>query len=58
MRAYYFLVPLIFWLFSPVFMVLATVTLVILVWRIEKTPRLDCSYLGAIYKNSCPLPNK
>ncbi|WP_316896705.1 DUF599 domain-containing protein [Pseudodesulfovibrio indicus] len=58
MRAYYFLVPLIFWLFSPVFMVLATVTLVILVWRIEKTPKLDCSYLGAIYKNSCPLPQE
>lgn len=58
MRAYYFLVPLIFWLFSPIFMVLSTITLVIMVSRIEKTPRLDCEYLGTIFKNSCALPHK
>jgi uncharacterized membrane protein len=56
MRAYYFLVPLIFWLFSPVFMLAATVTLVALISKIEKTPKLNSEYLGSIFKNSCELP--
>ncbi|QGY41832.1 DUF599 family protein [Pseudodesulfovibrio cashew] len=56
MRAYYFLVPLVFWLFSPVFMVLAAITVVILISRIEKTPRLDCKYLDSMFENSCPYP--
>jgi uncharacterized membrane protein len=58
MRAYYFLVPLIFWLFSPLFMLVATVTLVALVARIEKTPSLNCEYLSTLFKNSCPLPRR
>ncbi|WP_207261429.1 DUF599 domain-containing protein [Desulfovibrio sp. Huiquan2017] len=58
MRAYYFLVPLIFWLFSPLFMLVATITLVALMSRIEKTPPLDCEYLGGLFKNSCPMPRE
>jgi len=58
MRAYYFLVPLIFWLFSPLFMLVATVTLVAFVARIEKTPSLNCEYLSTLFKNSCPLPRR
>jgi uncharacterized membrane protein len=58
MRAYYFLVPLIFWLFSPLLMVAATITLVALISRIEKTPQLNCEYLGTLFKSSCSLPRK
>lgn len=58
MRAYYFLVPLIFWLFSPLFMLVSTVTLVALISKIEKTPQLNSEYLGTIFKNACTLPQK
>jgi len=54
MRAYYFLLPLVFWLFSPLFMVLSTATVVVLVSRIEKTPKLDCKYLDMTFTKSCP----
>lgn len=38
-RAYYFLVPLMFWLFGPLYMIVATVLLVfILLPKIDKTP--------------------
>ncbi|MEF2231666.1 MAG: DUF599 domain-containing protein [Pseudodesulfovibrio sp.] len=56
MRAYYFLVPLVFWLFGPLLMVLSTVIVVALVFRIEKTPRLDCEFLARFFKQACPLP--
>lgn len=58
MRAYYFLVPLLFWLFSPVFMVLATITIIILISHLEKTPRLGCEYLDNMFEKSCPYPDK
>jgi len=56
MRAYYFLVPLIFWLFGPLLMVLATAVLVVIIFRIEKTPKLDCGYLASFFRQSCQLP--
>jgi len=56
LRAYYFLVPLIFWLFSPLLMVLATAILVGIIFRIEKTPELDCGYLASFFRQSCQLP--
>lgn len=56
MRAYYFLVPLIFWLFGPLLMLLSTTVLVIIIFRIEKTPKLDCGYLAAFFRQSCQLP--
>lgn len=56
MRAYYFLVPLIFWLFGPLLMVLATIFVVGLISRLERTPKLDCDYLASFYKQTCALP--
>jgi len=39
-RAYYYLVPLVFWLFGPVYMVAATLILVVaLLPKIDRTPR-------------------
>lgn len=40
MRAYYFLVPLVFWLFGPHFMLAATVGLIIVLYRIDRTPKI------------------
>ncbi len=40
MRAYYLLVPLVFWLFGPHFMVAATVGLLIVLYRIDRAPKI------------------
>ncbi len=38
MRAYYFLVPLVFWLFGPHFMLAATIGLLFVLYRIDRAP--------------------
>ncbi len=58
MRAYYFLIPLIFWLFGPLLMVASTIIVVALISHIEKTPKLDCGYLAQFYKQTCALPRQ
>jgi uncharacterized membrane protein len=40
MRAYYFMVPLVFWLFGPHFMLLATVALIFVLYRIDRAPKI------------------
>jgi len=40
MRAYYFLVPLVFWLFGPHFMLLATIGLIFVLYKIDRAPKL------------------
>ena len=39
MRAYYFSVPLVFWLFGPVFMLLATFVLIAVMYHIDRSPQ-------------------
>ena len=38
-RAFYFLVPLVFWLFGPHFMLLATCGLIVVLYRVDRAPR-------------------
>jgi uncharacterized membrane protein len=40
MRAYYFLVPLVFWLFGPHFMLVSTVGLLLVLYRIDRAPKV------------------
>ncbi|MFA6311831.1 MAG: DUF599 domain-containing protein [Sterolibacterium sp.] len=40
MRAYYFCVPLLFWLFGPHLMLIATLGLVFVLYRLDRTPKL------------------
>lgn len=40
MRAYYFLVPLVFWLFGPHLMLLATLVLLFVLYRLDRAPKL------------------
>jgi len=40
MRAYYFAVPLVFWLFSPVLMLIATLILIAVMYHIDRSPKL------------------
>jgi len=41
MRAYYYLVPLVFWLFGPHFMLAATIALILVLYRIDRNPEVD-----------------
>ena len=39
MRAYYLAVPLVFWLFGPHFMLLATLVLIPILYYLDRTPK-------------------
>lgn len=40
MRAFYYTVPLVFWLFEPTLMLLSTVALIAVLFRIDRAPRV------------------
>jgi len=40
MRAYYFLVPLVFWLFGPIFMLVSTIALLLVLYRLDRAPKI------------------
>ncbi len=40
MRAFYFIVPLVFWFFGPHFMLVATVVLTLVLYRVDRAPRV------------------
>ncbi|MBI3776605.1 MAG: DUF599 domain-containing protein [Gammaproteobacteria bacterium] len=40
MRAFYFIVPLVFWLFGPHFMLLSTVMLIVVLYWIDRAPKV------------------
>lgn len=41
MRAYYFLVPLVFWLFGPHFMLVSTIALLLVLYRLDRAPKIQ-----------------
>lgn len=41
MRAYYFLIPLVFWLFGPHFMLISTIVLLLVLYRIDRAPKIQ-----------------
>ena len=46
MRAYYFIVPLLFWLFGPLFLMGATALLVFFLYHLDRAPRSDKDLMG------------
>jgi len=46
MRAYYFTVPLLFWLFGPLWIVGATVLLVFFLYHLDRAPQRDSDLMG------------
>jgi len=40
MRAYYFSVPLVFWLFGPYFMLLSTIALIVVLYNADRAPKI------------------
>jgi len=53
--AFYFLVPLIFWIFGPLFLLGSTVLMIAVVFFLDRTPKLYCDYITAFEKGSCKL---
>lgn len=52
MRAYYFTVPLVFWLFGPHFMLLSTIVLIAVLYQIDRAPKV----LAADYRDELTEP--
>ncbi len=46
MRAYYFTVPLLFWLMGPLFLLGATVLLIFFLYHLDRAPQSDADLLG------------
>lgn len=46
MRAYYFTVPLLFWLFGPLMMMVATAVLVFFLYHLDRAPRRASDLMG------------
>lgn len=46
MRAYYFTVPLLFWLFGPLLLLGATTLLIFFLYRLDRAPRSDADLMG------------
>jgi uncharacterized membrane protein len=40
MRAFYYTVPLVFWLFGPHFMLVATAVLIAVLYRLDRAPKV------------------
>jgi len=46
MRAYYFTVPLLFWLFGPLFLIGATALLIFFLYHLDRAPKSDEDLMG------------
>jgi uncharacterized membrane protein len=40
MRAFYYTVPLVFWLFDPMLMLVSTIVLLVVLYKLDRTPRV------------------
>jgi len=56
MRAYYFSVPLVFWLFGPHFMLLATAALIVVLYRLDRAPKILVEDYGNGESGQTPHP--
>jgi uncharacterized membrane protein len=46
MRSYYFTVPLLFWLFGPLWLLGATMAVVFFLFHLDRAPRHDTDLMG------------
>ena len=46
MRAYYFTVPLLFWLFCPTWMLGATLAMLYFMFHLDRAPKRDTDLMG------------
>ena len=55
MRAFYFMVPLVFWLFGPVLLVGSTLLMIAVVFILDKTPLLHYDYIAQEGQGGCRI---
>lgn len=54
MRAFYFMIPLVFWLFGPIYLLVATVLMTLVVYFMDRTPSMDYDYITS-FERQCRL---
>lgn len=55
MRAFYFLIPLVFWIFGPLLLIGATIATILVVYFLDRTPPLYCDYITPYGMKSCKM---
>lgn len=55
MRAFYFMVPLMFWIFGPMLLVFSTMIMICVVYCLDRTPKMYCDYMTPFSMRSCRL---
>jgi uncharacterized membrane protein len=54
MRAYYFMVPLVLWIFGPLFLIGSTIMMIVVVFYMDRTKKMHTDYITS-YQRSCKL---
>ena len=52
MRAYFYIVPIVFWLFSPIFMLISTIGLLFVLYRLDRAPKIMADDYGPALNNT------
>lgn len=55
MRAFYFMVPLVFWIFGPLLLLFSTIAMICVVYCLDRTPKMYCDYMTPFSMKSCKL---
>jgi uncharacterized membrane protein len=55
MRAFYFLIPLVFWIFGPLLLIGSTIATICVVYFLDRTPRLYSDYMTPYSMKNCKL---
>jgi uncharacterized membrane protein len=54
-RAFYFMIPLIFWIFGPLLLIGSTIATIVVVYFLDRTPRLYSDYMTPYSMKGCKL---
>jgi uncharacterized membrane protein len=55
MRAFYFLIPLVFWMFGPLLLIGSTIATILVIYFLDRTPRLYSDYMTPFNIKHCKL---
>jgi len=54
MRAFYFMVPLVFWIFGPLFLLGSTILMTVVVFYMDRTKKMQSDYMTS-YQKACKI---
>jgi uncharacterized membrane protein len=55
MRAFYFLIPLVFWIFGPLLLIGSTIATILVIYFLDRTPPLYCDYITPYGMKACKM---